>query len=363
MSYTCAAVRRLPKGPAGGSARVPIARLSVDGVAFGLSPAGGLISYWAALLETLSSRPIEIDLSLPDRLRAQPPPIPPPCSSVATRSAFVSTYYTLSPDPGLPSVVVVHDLIYETDPRVAALLGDAADLLERKQACLRAAAAVICPSAATAALMTDHYPWASDPVVIPHGVSTEFVPLAVEFGDVGGPVEAPYLLYVGGRRGYKNFGLAIEVAKWLATQVPGLRLMAVGSEAEPSSDERAATAASVDALYIGVVERTKLAELYRGAYAVICPSRMEGFGLVPVEAASCGAPTVCSDIPAHRETLGGLVSMFGPDDVAGALRAIEHERALSIRERVARADAVRQRFRWEAAADRFCQVVDGVASG
>jgi glycosyltransferase involved in cell wall biosynthesis len=355
----------LPKGPAGGSARVPIARLSVDGVAFGLSPAGGLISYWAALLETLSSRPIEIELSLPDRLRAQPPPISPPCSSVATRSAFVSTYYTLPPDPGLLSVVVVHDLIYETDPGVAAVLGDAADLLERKQACLRAASAVICPSAATAALLTDQYPWAPEPVVIPHGVSMDFVPTVGDAPPVAGPTVRPYLLYVGGRQGYKNFGLAIEVAKRLATQVPGLRLMVVGSEAEPSSDERAATAAtaSVDALFRGVVERTKLVELYRGAYAVICPSRMEGFGLVPVEAASCGAPTVCSDIPAHRETLGGLVAMFDPDDVAGALRAIERERALSVGERIARASVVSQRFRWETAADRFCQVVDGVANG
>ena len=68
----------------------------------------------------------------------------------------------------------------------------------------------------------------------------------------------------------------------------------------------------------GYLESGRLERLYRGARAVLAPSRAEGYGFTPVEAAACGAPVLMSDLPAHREALPG-VEPYGPADDAGAL--------------------------------------------
>jgi len=64
----------------------------------------------------------------------------------------------------------------------------------------------------------------------------------------------------------------------------------------------------------GYVDDETLAALYRSAAVVVNPSLAEGFGLPAVEAAACGAAVLLSDIPAHRETLGGAACFFDPLD-------------------------------------------------
>lgn len=50
----------------------------------------------------------------------------------------------------------------------------------------------------------------------------------------------------------------------------------------------------------------EVAALLAGAQALLHPSRAEGFGLPPVEAAALGVPVLCSDLPAIREVLGDI---------------------------------------------------------
>ncbi len=52
--------------------------------------------------------------------------------------------------------------------------------------------------------------------------------------------------------------------------------------------------------------------LYKNALAVVTPSFMEGFGLVPLEALSQSCLVVASDIPAHREVCGESAIFFDP---------------------------------------------------
>lgn len=64
---------------------------------------------------------------------------------------------------------------------------------------------------------------------------------------------------------------------------------------------------------------------YRYSDLVVCPSRAESFGYVPLEAVLAGAKVVVSDIPAFQETLTGLpnVYFFKCAEPPDLVRAIE----------------------------------------
>ena len=57
---------------------------------------------------------------------------------------------------------------------------------------------------------------------------------------------------------------------------------------------------------------TALGPLLRGARAVLLPSFAEGFGLPVIEALANGAPVLCSDLPALRESGGGVPDYLDP---------------------------------------------------
>ncbi|PZW43066.1 glycosyltransferase involved in cell wall biosynthesis [Humitalea rosea] len=67
------------------------------------------------------------------------------------------------------------------------------------------------------------------------------------------------------------------------------------------------------------------------AQAVLFPSRFEGFGYPPVEAAFAGTESVCFPLPVLRETVGGIAHFAEDDSMAGFSAALA--RALAMPER------------------------------
>ena len=98
---------------------------------------------------------------------------------------------------------------------------------------------------------------------------------------------------------------------------------------------------------LGYVTDIELARLYRGAAAVVYPSRFEGFGMPIVEAMACGAPVVASAHPSMDEASGDAAVRVDPDDpdaIADGIRGALAGREALVRRGVEHA----ARFSWRA---------------
>jgi glycosyltransferase involved in cell wall biosynthesis len=235
-----------------------------------------------------------------------------------------------------PAVVTVHDLHFERDPSTMNLL-DRLTFRATVPRAVRRAAHVLTVSERTKRDLVELYGLAPDRITVtPNGVDPSFGP-----GEDG---DRSYVLYVGAIQRRKDPGVALAAAREV-----DLPLVVAGPEKEP---DLARTLREGGADLRGYVEKDELARLYRGAAAVVLPSRFEGFGLPVLEAMACGTPVVAAREPALEEVGGDAALYAGPGEFADALR-----RALAERERLAALGLERARqFTWREAARRTAEV-------
>jgi glycosyltransferase involved in cell wall biosynthesis len=136
---------------------------------------------------------------------------------------------------------------------------------------------------------------------------------------------APYVLYVGARKGYKNFeGLvrAFAASTWLRNT---FRIVCFGSR-EITGAERTLLAElglpATQVIHIAGGD-DRLAALYQGAAVFVYPSKYEGFGIPPLEAMSLGAPVIVSRSSSLPEVVGDAGEYFDAQDAGSLTLALE----------------------------------------
>ncbi|MEZ5382671.1 MAG: glycosyltransferase [Microthrixaceae bacterium] len=209
---------------------------------------------------------------------------------------------------GVPLAVTFHTLA-----RVKAAHGDPEPAgREQAEADIVAAASVLCAaSASDADDLVGRYGANPDRVtLVPPGVQHAFFSPGSRAGARAalGLNDSPHVLFVGRIQPLKGLDLAVSAVAALRRN--DVRLLAVGG---PSGPHGAAELARVHNLVAaaGLGDRVRCVEpqphhilstYYRAADVVVVPSRTESFGLVALEAASCGRPVVAADV-------GGLRSL------------------------------------------------------
>jgi len=203
-----------------------------------------------------------------------------------------------------PLVVTIHDL---THLRFPELHGPGRRLYYRW---------FVGPSARRASAVLTVSEFEKEEIARRLGVAREKLhsaPLAIELEAAGGragrdsrppPTSPPTLLYVGNGKPHKNVELLVQAVA-LLTQPARLLLVGEGLE-------RFATGAGIDVR--APVDDTSLIELYRSATLFLSPSRSEGFGLPPLEAAWLGTPVLVADATVLREIWKGVTPLLSPDD-------------------------------------------------
>jgi glycosyltransferase involved in cell wall biosynthesis len=128
-----------------------------------------------------------------------------------------------------------------------------------------------------------------------------------------------YVLHVGGFVPRKNIPFLLDVYGDCVNCGFGLPLVLVGAE-EWKLD--ASLADRPWARRLMVPEDKDLLHLYRGARAVVLPSRYEGLGFPALEAMACHVPLLCSSATALPETVGDGGLLLDPGDRDAWGRAI-----------------------------------------
>jgi glycosyltransferase involved in cell wall biosynthesis len=218
---------------------------------------------------------------------------------------------------GVKTVLTVYDMIHE---RLPGYFPPGDPTTARKAAAVRRADRVICISESTRADLLEFHPEAeSKAVVIP--LASSFDPGACD--DAPSIVDGPYLLYVGDRRGYKNFPRLLEAFALAGELLPDVRLVCFGGAPFTVREEE-----EIERLRLrGRVLRLAgddgvLGRLYRHATALVYPSLYEGFGMPPLEAMSLGCPVLCSHTSSLPEVVGDAAALFDPADAQSIAAAI-----------------------------------------
>ena len=327
--------------------------IAIDGIVFSLQKQGGISVYFYRLLDYLKRQGEPVTLALEDpakqevddsggaisvtRRRARLLERYRNCRIPSHTSVFHSSYYRLPGKSSTPTVATVHDFVYERYAREPRRWVHS----HQKHAAIRAAQAVICVSESTRQDFLEFVGQIPGQAVhvIHNGVSEIFRPLPPA------SALAPHLLYVGERRGYKNFRLLLRAMEFL----PHLELHCVGGGAL-CTDELAGLPSSVlgRVRHRGFVSDEVLNELYNQTFGLVYPSSYEGFGIPVVEAMRAGCPVVSIQCKAVMEVGGDALTVAAEADPRALADAVLRLDAVDYRSRMAAAGLeVAGRFSWD----------------
>lgn len=134
----------------------------------------------------------------------------------------------------------------------------------------------------------------------------------------------PYFLYVGKRRGYKNFDFLLKAFANSDLLKENFHLIAFGGENFNKSELE-----TINSLGIGknvshlFGDDALLSKLYGEAHALIYPSLYEGFGLPPIEAMKLGCLVIASNKGSIPEICRDAALYFDPNDLEDLVDTIE----------------------------------------
>lgn len=220
-----------------------------------------------------------------------------------------------------PFIVTIHDLILLEEPRSARATRLHPLIYWLKYAgfkrvlahAVRASKKIIAVSQTTKSSILKHFPDINEDkiVVIYEGTTTLEKSTTQRLNDF------PYILYVGNTYPHKNLEKLLLAFDLLHIKNKDIHLIFAGRDDVFSrSLEKQAKQISAASFvhFIRDPDDNALAQLYTNALAYVFPSRVEGFGLPPLEAMSMGVPVACSNIPALREILSDAPVYFNPND-------------------------------------------------
>ncbi len=298
-------------------------KIEFDNIIFSLQKFGGASVYWREITSRISQMDDVVVTKSTYNKRRRGIPV------VSNADVFHSSHFRFSILSKAKNVTTAHDLIYEKG-LVTNGFGSRLNLYERKLSYFTADA-IICISENTKKDLLQIYPAlkARCPIyVIYHGLNIDLPDIVSE--DMMIKHNNPYMLYVGGRAGYKNFTGALEGYLLSGLWRDGVKLICTGIKFD-DSELKLFKNKGVENMVVCEehVNTKRLYELYKNAYCLLYTSLYEGFGLPPIEAMSAGCPVIASNTSSIPEVVGDagiLINPFNHDDISKAILLLESDK-------------------------------------
>lgn len=138
--------------------------------------------------------------------------------------------------------------------------------------------------------------------------------------------ERPFLLYVGGRGGYKNFETMLRAISEDQRLANDFDIVAFGGGRFSESEHKLIEALNFRQGQVMQISGSDqvLVQLYRDAAAFVYPSLYEGFGLPPLESMMCDCPVISSNTSSMPEVIGAAGEYFDPNNTSSLSQAISN---------------------------------------
>jgi glycosyltransferase involved in cell wall biosynthesis len=168
-----------------------------------------------------------------------------------------------------------------------------------------------------------------------------------------------YVLHVGERDGYKNWGALLNAFSMLEEE-PGLDLLCVGGRGFTGQERDMIVRAGLRGRvhHADAALSDELATWYHFASVFCYPSLGEGFGIPLIEAFACGCPVAASSIPVFHEVADSAAEYFDPTEPQSMAETLEKILADGKRSaKLTKAGALRLgNFSWKTSAERTLEV-------
>lgn len=337
----------------------------LDNIIFSLQKAGGVSAVWSNLISRLVEQNVNMtclefddarhnvfrkDIDIPsniiETLGKKATKLHEFLSpSVRSPEPFIfhSSYFRTCSDKNAINVTTVHDFIYEqTRMNLKQKLR-----VKMDYSAIRKSDVIVCVSENTKKDLFKFVPDV-DPenvFVIHNGVSDYFTVLpAPEFPDL-----KDYVLYVGGRQAYKNFGFAVDTIS-----NTNLKLLICGSPLSREESDMLEKKLSGRYRHILFPSNRDLNGIYNSVYALFYPSSYEGFGIPVLEAQRTKCPVVSLNASSIPEIIGEtplLLSSLSEDEACEKLALLEDPK---LREKVTETGLINSyKYSWNKMADEY----------
>lgn len=158
-----------------------------------------------------------------------------------------------------------------------------------------------------------------------------------------------YVLYVGERGGYKNFGRFLEAFALLSLYDASLELVCTGKPFNPEELRVFKQYGLLRKIHHEAASEYALRQLYAQALVFVYPSEYEGFGIPILEAFREKCPVALSRSSCFPEVAADAACFFDAgsvEDISATVHALISDAALRT-EKIALGEKRAQRFSWE----------------